>query len=336
MKLKEVFGSNEIIILVLLLAGVTVSIQYHSIFFWKELIGDSGVVWSITIELVAIFAWFCTESSNKNKLLIWIVAIGATLIALSGPAVRNMQPIVEEISKVDNLLQTFEDRLKAKDDLIADNRSNLEMARLNSKDRTGWKGSIDRGEENITKLILEKEEMLKNKPSYSSIVLSSVTVFLITLALIVFQLASVLISRHLAIAIKSIKSGNSAPSENTSHSTNKQTQAKEAESDKPVVQLVRQAAESERTTKVVGIVEDDLTHEEKADKIIEISNFIAKYKDDHNYSTIRDMAKAGKVNEKNLSLLINHSSNLVKKESNPNIRTISYDKAVIIGDTFGF
>jgi len=337
---REVMRDPELMALFGLLIGVTVSIQFHAIEFWSELIGPEGVAWSITIELVAIFAWFCTGRGSENKVLIQTVAIGATIIALSGPAVKNLVPIVESISKVNNLLSTYDNRLLEKVKMIEDNRSNLSMARDNSKSRMGWKDTIDRSEANINRLTREKELMLLNKPSVSEIITNSVKGILITLTLIIFQLASVLITRNISAKIKESNSENTRNTQKcalVSGESNKSQNEPVVDPESEIaLHLVRKAAEKETSSSVIETIDNQLTNQQKEQKIIELSEFMVKYKDDHSYATIREFAKAGKVNEKNLAQLLNHKVNLLKRESNPNIRIITYEKAAILGVTFGF
>lgn len=105
--------------------------QYHSIHFWIDQVGYSGVGWSLMIEFVVIWFWF-----NQKTFL----AIVASLLLLMGPIYKITEPAVSNIKQ--NEQTAILNQIDSKEVLRLE--SSLKTYEKNSQSRVGWSGRIDR------------------------------------------------------------------------------------------------------------------------------------------------------------------------------------------------
>lgn len=105
--------------------------QYHSIHFWIEQVGYSGVGWSLMLEFVVIWYWF-----NEKAFL----AIIASLLLLIGPIYKITEPAVSSIKQNEQI--RILNQLDSKEVIRLE--SSLKTYEQNSQSRIGWSGRIDR------------------------------------------------------------------------------------------------------------------------------------------------------------------------------------------------
>ena len=105
--------------------------QYHSIHFWIEQVGYSGVGWSLMLEFVVIWYWF-----NQKSFL----AITASLLLLMGPIYKITEPAVSRIKQNEQMLVL--NKLDSKE--VVRLEASLKTYEKNSQSRVGWSGRIDR------------------------------------------------------------------------------------------------------------------------------------------------------------------------------------------------
>lgn len=145
--------------------------QWHSIQFWVNQVGYSGIGWSLMLEAVVIWYWW----NNKPAL-----ALIASLLLLMGPMHEITQPALTNIKHQEQLKSL--DRIDSAEIIRLEN--SLKTYERNSESRIGWSGRIDRIQKQINEINDQTKERISNNSSfdfleYSGIALAQALALLI-------------------------------------------------------------------------------------------------------------------------------------------------------------
>jgi len=135
----------------LIIIAAAALMQWHSVQFWINHVGFSGIGWSLMLEAVVIWYWWNSRI---------VLALIASTLLLFGPIYEITKPALENIR--------LQDQIKTlnKIDSVEINRleRSLETYEKNSEKRIGWSGRIDR----IQNLINENSDRIRSRTSKNS------------------------------------------------------------------------------------------------------------------------------------------------------------------------
>ena len=133
----------------------TVLLQWHSVAFWMEKIGASGIAFSFALEAALLWLWYF----QKDKKRFIPVRYLAFLLLIAGPWYQLTGPAVEKIYSAWMLNVKIEMVQKT---VMAD-RTALDTYNKNSDERTGWAGRIDRTQARLDKNLPRLESLLEEQ-----------------------------------------------------------------------------------------------------------------------------------------------------------------------------
>ncbi len=125
--------------------------QWHSIQFWTNQVGPSGIGWSLMLESVVIWYWWNSRI---------ILALIASILLLFGPIYEITKPALENIRHQDQVERQNQMDLAE----ITRLENSLKTYEKNSENRIGWSGRIDR----IQKLINENSDRIRVRTTQNS------------------------------------------------------------------------------------------------------------------------------------------------------------------------
>lgn len=168
--------------------------QWHSVQFWVNQVGYSGIGWSLMLEAVVVWYWW----SNKP-----ILALIASLLLLMGPMHEITEPALTNIKhqeQAENLNNI---------DLIEIIRleNSLKTYERNSESRIGWSGRIDRIQKQINEINSHIKERIYNNSNFDFIESLSIALTQ-ALALLIIMTAQALAISELRKKSKLIVSDN--------------------------------------------------------------------------------------------------------------------------------
>ena len=168
--------------------------QWHSIQFWVNQIGYSGVGWSLMLEVVVIWFWW----SNRTAL-----ALIASLLLVMGPIHEITEPALtnikhqEQANNLNNIDSAEIIRLE----------NSLKTYEKNSESRIGWSGRIDRIQKQINEINGQIKERISNNSNFDFIESSSIALAQ-ALALLIIMTAQALAISEIRKKSKLILSDN--------------------------------------------------------------------------------------------------------------------------------
>jgi len=130
--------------------------QWHSIHFWINQVGYSGVGWSLMLEVVVIWYWW------KN---IPVLALIASLLLLLGPMYEITKPALSNIKQHERIKNLN----KVDSSEIVRLENSLETYEKNSETRIGWSGRIDRVQKQINEINGQIKERISNNSNFDFI-----------------------------------------------------------------------------------------------------------------------------------------------------------------------
>lgn len=166
-------NSNHLIIIT-----AAALMQWHSIQFWINQVGLSGIGWSIMLETVVIWYWW----NNRT-----ILALIASLLLVAGPMVEITKPAIDEI-KSQQRYQTLNTMDEA--DILRLEKS-LKTYEKNSELRIGWSSRIDRTQNRINENFDRIRDRSEQKSDFD-LILSTAIAVAQALALLVIMTAQAL------------------------------------------------------------------------------------------------------------------------------------------------
>ena len=209
-----------------IIISAAIMMQYHSIHFWIEQVGYSGVGWSLMLEFVVIWYWF-----NQKSFL----AITASLLLLMGPIYKITEPAVSRIKQNEQMLVL--NKLDSKEVIRLE--ASLKTYEKNSQSRVGWSGRIDR----IQAQIDINNNRIRDRMSNNSTLGFSIS---IAIALVqVLALMIIITAQAMAISRSRTKSKKNVSEVETSEIVNR--------NDNEEINIIR--TDSYKTTEILPIAE---------------------------------------------------------------------------------
>jgi hypothetical protein len=305
---------------VVLLIASTLCIQLHAYKYWESTMGH-GLLYSLTIEGVAIAFWI--YSRLKPQFSIIAIAIIATLLSFTAPALNNLTTIIDDYKVTTQRIDVWDiqkDRLISDTDILRENwETNLE----NSKTRGGWLTATALARD----LYQEKSDNLDNhlisKPSILDILMNNIKLLTILISIGVLQFASVFLSRFIGDGVRALAvSGWSLP---------------DIEPDK-LQGISHQEKERRDGIRLAYSANDDVVSSmipEGFDITAYVSTELIKLQaKDEDLTNVRLASIAGCV-PRDISLLVNHEEKLRQKQENAKVRIVSEAKAIDIAEKCG-
>jgi len=180
---------------IVLIAGGTGIIQWHSIAFWSSNVDASiGWAWSLMIEAAGLWLWYRPGIGSR------MLGLLASLLLLAGPLYQISTPALDEVAKTQASTITHEQQMSMLRTQIAQDAQLMLTYAHNSKKRTGWLPSIqevqqrlDAARKQLATLQAHKPETVENKGMRVFWL-----VLLQALGLVLIQVSNVLAITHIS------------------------------------------------------------------------------------------------------------------------------------------
>ena len=177
---------------ILLIAAATL-MQIHSIEFWVDQAGTSGILWSLLLEGAALWLW-ASHSGWKSAL-----GLVASLLVLAGPLYQVSSPAIKTWQSSNALpgLQVKQEAILKAEILSLEN--SLAQYNDNSANRVGWSGRIDATKASLETANRELKQLYKEQSQPIAMTWQSLAVIAMqAISLVLFQLLIVLTIRSLS------------------------------------------------------------------------------------------------------------------------------------------
>ena len=323
--------------LVALLSAVFFCVQYHSIEFWTTIVGEeTAMIWSVTAELIVIMAWVVSNLGNHNHIRkVKGLAFTATIVVMAAPILNNVMPLYDEWVDQSAKVGSYQAEIDLKHEQIQLARHNLEIANSNSQKRPGWSPSIDRRSDELLSRQAELEVLIKSKPGMAEVVPDLFKVALVSMAIVIFQMAMVVTANLIGDALRRFGKPDSTSEEDLGDAKTLRMDVEEYEksSDTEVFRVAANSIARAELTAVPdsgkGFCHDKTTEDQW---LLSLCDFVNRYIKDQE-TPQAEVARALNVSARDLSLLVNHRAKL---EKGAEFRKISMSKAKAIATTLQF
>ena len=168
---------------ILIITISAVLMQFHSIAFWMEYAGNTGVGFSLALEVVALWLWW--QRCN------WLAVIASALL-IGGALFQLSAPVIENIYRNDNS-QKLAVMHRAEIKQLTESLSRYDQ---NSAERLGWSVRIDRAQSELTQARKNLKQALAPQKIETAAQLSLI-LFMQALALILFMIAQTIAIKKL-------------------------------------------------------------------------------------------------------------------------------------------
>jgi len=111
-------------------------LQIHGVEFWMGQAGNTGIVWSLALEVAAIYLWLHGRT---------LPAVLASALLIAGPLYQVSLPLMEQAQGEEIAAATMVETERE----IAQLENSLAKYEENSGKRLGWSGRIDRTQERL-------------------------------------------------------------------------------------------------------------------------------------------------------------------------------------------
>lgn len=168
----------------------TLIIQYHSIAFWVSKVGNTGIAWSIGLEIAALWLWW------HQKFTMRLFGFIGTAVLLAGPITEISLPQTSAMAEYNMLLEEKSTAYKNIERL----ESSIADFKERSKTKAGWLKGIVGAEDRITqenKNIKSINERLQNLNAKDGVQGSQMTIALTIISLLIITLAQISALRSL-------------------------------------------------------------------------------------------------------------------------------------------
>lgn len=163
---------------ILIIIVSAVLMQWHSIAFWLEYAGHTGVGFSLALEVVALWLWWQRRS---------FLAVVASALLVGGPLFQLSQPVMETMAST-NVNQAMVASYKQEINQLNNSLSRYDE---NSAKRLGWSSRIDKAQEKLSHARNKLRELLSVKTSETPLRLYMI-VLMQALALIIIMRAQII------------------------------------------------------------------------------------------------------------------------------------------------
>ena len=180
----------------LVLVCGTILLQTHSIKFWSSIVGfQTGVLWSLLLEVAALWLWTFREKSKRPLGLL------TTLVLLCGPLYDVGYPVLKNKNSQSEVQLGLELQISEKQELLNLKKQSLQVFLENSKGRTGWQTKIDEADHEIGQIAKElkqlRGQLLTHNSTQDLDFQSHLVIMLQILSILIFQSANVIAIQRL-------------------------------------------------------------------------------------------------------------------------------------------
>jgi len=180
---------------IILIAGGTGIIQFHSIAFWSDNVDATiGWAWSLMIEAAGLWLWYRPGIGSR------MLGLLASLLLLAGPLYQIATPAVDSMVKATISTTTHEQQVRMLRTQIAQDAQLVRTYARNSEKRTGWLVAIQDIQKRMDAARKQLATLQANKPE--PIASKGLRVFLLVLlqalGLILIQVSNVLAITHIS------------------------------------------------------------------------------------------------------------------------------------------
>lgn len=301
---------------VLLLVACTVCIQMHASVYWDQVMGEGGLLISLTLEGVAILFWVYSKVDKGNK-GVWFVAVLATVLSVSAPALKNLGPLMDEYKEVTQKIDVWDLELSLIESSMEVAKSEFENNSENSTKYRGWLEATAEARKNYNAEKNAYTAHLNDKPSYLDILQNNLKVFTVLVMVLVLQMASVMLSRIIGGVISQLSQSSIGSSDDLGQDTDRGGDDAVDLTNGPKLSVVSN------------------NHANYEDLSSYISVEVKKYLEANSEITSAILAKKSNVDARDISLLINHEEKLKLKKSGNKIRVVSEAKAKQVAKACG-
>ena len=168
----------------------TLIIQYHSVTFWVSKVGDTGIAWSIGLEIAALWLWW------HQKFAMRFFGFVGTAVLLAGPITEISLPQTSAMAEYNMLLEEKNTAYKNIERL----ESSIADFKERSKTKSGWLKGIMGAEDRINqenKNIKSINEKLQSLNANDGVQGSQMTIVLTIISLLIITLAQISALRSL-------------------------------------------------------------------------------------------------------------------------------------------
>lgn len=180
----------------LTLLGCAGTLQWHSVLWWWDQVGPTGVAWSLVLELVALWFWFRPGWANRTAGAV------ASVIVLAGPLHHVAAPLWQARTEASAERASAAAKLESVRGEIEAQRQTLAGYRKRSEDRLGWRDVQEQTSRRLAKLRQRERELLARRATLSAA--GPVALELVTLlqlgALLLYQAGTITAVTHLSAA----------------------------------------------------------------------------------------------------------------------------------------
>ncbi len=177
----------------LTLLGCVVTLQYHSVLWWMEQVGWSGVAISVVLEVVAVWFWFRPGWGR-------VFGAAASVIVLAGPLHHTAAPLFQARDAAAAERAAVAAKLDSLREEIRTQRRTLAGYRERSEERLGWRDVQERASSRLAELRQRERELLARQASLEAS--GPVALELVTLlqlgAFLLFQVGTITAVTHLS------------------------------------------------------------------------------------------------------------------------------------------
>lgn len=321
-----------------ILLFVTICIQIPAAEFWKTFLRVDtleAILWSLTIEVVAIYAWANSKElvngkfvTAKSFVLLGLITSTATIVS---PAIKSLEPLIQEISKAQSQIASIDSQIR---NINMSRELQIERYRQgakNSENKAGWgrhiEDALEKNQISIEKIAFLEEQ----KPTISAIILSSSKALLMSLVLIAFQIASVLLAKSIGLKFAMLnKTEVEAPSNHSNHhfamanSVDKMVVNEPMDNEIEVDHVALADTGTNINQREIIVAMDESNSIEQAEvkgeyeipkeyfdsTVVQVASLIEKYKSDHHIGSYKELASKMQIDQKSISLIRTHERNL--------------------------
>ncbi|MFP4615541.1 MAG: helix-turn-helix domain-containing protein [Thiohalorhabdus sp.] len=181
----------------LTLLGCVATLQYHSVLWWLDQVGWSGVAISLVLEVVAVWFWFRPGWGR-------VFGAAASVIVLAGPLHHTAAPLFQARDAAAAERAAVSAKLDSLRDEIQTQRQTLAGYRERSEERVGWRDVQERASETLAELRDRERDLVARQAAMQSS--GPVALELVTLlqlgALLLFQMGTITSVTHLSAAYR--------------------------------------------------------------------------------------------------------------------------------------
>jgi len=142
----------------LTILGCVATLQYHSVLWWLDQVGWSGVAISLVLEVVAVWFWFRPGLGR-------VFGAAASVIVLAGPLHHTATPLFQARDAAAAERAAVASKLASLREEIRTQRQTLAGYRERSEERLGWRDVQERASGRLAELRRRERQLVARQAS---------------------------------------------------------------------------------------------------------------------------------------------------------------------------